>query len=120
MPLLDKSTEAEFDICWARDDTDEKTFTIRDSAGVVINISAWTFTMSVDTLLDPPDVTTLQFAMTGALVTDGTDGKVKFTPAALDTDISPGEYFYDVQRDTPSKKTLIKGKVLIIQDITKT
>jgi hypothetical protein len=120
MPAIDQTKEVTANVCWARDDADTKTFTIKDNTGVVIDISAWTFTMSVDSEKDPPDVTTLQFAMTGSLTTDGTDGKVDFTPAALDTDITPGKYFYDIQRNSPTKKTLIKGVAEIIMDITKT
>ena len=117
---IDKSTDAAARICWARGDTDPKTFTIKDAAGAVIDISSWTFTLSVDQLLDPTDALTLQFAVTGALVTDGTDGKVSFTPAAGDTDLTPSEYFYDIQRNSPTIKTLIKGVAEIVQDITKT
>jgi hypothetical protein len=120
MPAIDQTKNADVNICWAREDADTKVFTIKDDTGAVINISTWTFTLSVDAEKDPPDATTLQFAITGSLVTDGTDGKVGFTPAALDTDITPKKYFYDIQRNSPSKKTLIKGTCEIIQDITKT
>jgi hypothetical protein len=120
MAEIDQSADSEKNICWARDDDDAKVFTITNAAGVVTDISAWTFTMSVDEKLEPPDALTLQFAMAGVLVTDGTDGKVQFTPAGSDTDIAPGKYFYDIQRNLPTKKTLIKGVVEIVQDITKT
>ena len=119
MAEIDQSTNPDARVCWGRADTDPKIFTIK-KGGVAQDISGQTFTMSVDTLLDPPDNLTLQFAMTGSFVTDGTDGQVQFSPAAGDTDLAPGEYFYDIQRDTPSIKTLIKGVVEIVQDITKT
>lgn len=120
MPAIDQTKNADVNICWAREDADTKTFTIKDDTGTVIDISTWTFTLSVDINKDPADALTLQFAISGVLTTDGTDGKVGFTPAALDTDITPGKYFYDIQRNSPSKKTLIKGVCEIIQDITKT
>lgn len=120
MPAIDQTKNAEVTLCWGREDADVKVFTIKDDTGVVVDISTWTFTLSVDANKDPADALTLQFAITGALVTDGTDGKVGFTPAALDTDIAPGKYFYDIQRNSPTKKTLIKGLCEIVQDITKT
>ncbi len=121
MAAIDQTKISAFDICWARGDDDPKEFTIKDSAGVVIDISSWTLSMAVNTLKDPPDATTEIFRVAGAFVTDGTDGKISFTPPAtsLDAVTAPGTAFYDVQRITPSKKTLVKGKVKFIQDIDK-
>lgn len=120
MAEIDQTKNENALICWARDDADPRVFTIKDDAGAVIDISTWTFTLTVNSEKDPTDVTGQQFTIAGALVTDGTDGKVSFTPAPGDTDITPNKYFYDIQRNTPSKKTLIKGQCIILQDITKT
>ncbi len=120
MAAIDQSQNAEKRICWGRGDSDAKIFTIRDSSGAVVDISGQAFTLSVDSLLDPPDNATLEFALTGSFVTDGTDGQVQFAPTISETDIAVKEYFYDLQRDTPTKKTLIKAVAEIVQDITKT
>ncbi len=121
MAAIDKSTDATKRICWGRGDSDPKVFTIKTAAGVVQDISGQTFVLSVDSLLDPPSggVTLLFGPLTGTFVSDGTDGKIQFAPTTTDTDIAAGEYFYDLQRSTPSIKTLIKGIAEIVMDITK-
>jgi len=121
MAAIDQTKTEAFDLCWARGDDDPKTFTIKDAAGVAIDISGWTLSMAVNTVKDPPDITTEIFQVAGVFVTDGTDGQISFTPPAtsLDAVTAPGSAFYDVNRVTPSKKTLVKGKVLFIMDIDK-
>ena len=121
MAAIDQTKTEAFDLCWARGDDDPKTFTIKDAAGVAIDISGWTLSMAVNTVKDPPDITTEIFQVAGVFVTDGTDGQISFTPPAtsLDAVKAPGSAFYDVNRVTPSKKTLVKGKVLFIMDIDK-
>lgn len=121
MAAIDQTKTADFNLCWARGDDDPKTFTIKDAAGVVIDISTWTLSMAVNTDKDPVNVINEIFRVAGAFVTDGTDGKISFTPpaATLDAVTAPGIAFYDIQRITPSKKTLAKGKVLFIMDIDK-
>ena len=121
MAAIDKTKEATFDLCWARGDDDPKTFTILDSAGDPEDISTWTLSMAVNTERDPADVTNEIFRVAGIFVTDGTDGKISFTPPAtsLDAVTAPSIAFYDVQRVTPSKKTLAKGKVIFVMDIDK-
>ena len=122
MAAIDQTKTEAFDICWARGDDDPKTFTIKDGAGVVIDISSWTLSMAVNTDKDPATTANEIFNVTGSFVTDGTDGKISFTPpaASLDAVTAPGSAFYDVNRITPSKKTLVKGKVLFIMDVDKT
>ena len=121
MAAIDQTKTKAFDICWARGDDDPKTFTIKDSLGVVIDISTWTLSMAVNTDKDPPTTVNEIFRVAGVFVTDGTDGKVSFTPppTSLDAVTAPGKAFYDIQRITPSKKTLVKGTVLFIMDIDK-
>ncbi len=122
MAAIDQVANKDFDLCWARGDNDSKTITIKDDVGVAINISGWTFSMAVNTDLNPSGITNEIFKAAGAFVTDGTDGKVSFTPpsGSLDNVVAPGVAFYDINRLTPSKKTLIKGKVIFIQDVDKT
>jgi hypothetical protein len=121
MPAIDQTKDSSFELCWARGDDDPKTFTIKDGSGDPIDISAWTLSMAVNTLKDPPDTATEIFRVAGIFVTDGTDGQISFTPvaASLDAVTAPGSAFYDIQRITPSKKTLVKGKVVFVQDIDK-
>lgn len=121
MAKIDQSKNEDFDICWARGDDDPKVFTIKDSAGVVVDISGWTLALAVNPELDPADDAAEVFRVSGSFVTDGTDGKISFTPPAnsLDNITAPDTAFYDVNRLTPSKKTLLKAKVLFLMDIDK-
>lgn len=123
---IDQTKNVDFEICWGRGDTDAKIFTITDDAtpAVALDVSTWSFTLTVNTVKDPDTVGPIgveQFAVVGAFVTDGTDGKVSFTPAPGDTDIAPAKYFYDIERQiaAASVKTLVKGVSKIIQDISK-
>jgi hypothetical protein len=121
MAAIDQTKNEAFDICWARGDNDPKTFTLRDAAGNPLNISTWTLSMAVNTDKDPTNTTNQIFQVAGVFVTDGTDGQVSFTPPALSLDnvVAPGQAFYDINRVTPSVKTLVKGKVIFIMDIDK-
>lgn len=122
MAAIDQTKTSTFELCWARGDDDPKTFTVKDAAGVAIDISTWTLSMAVNTLKDPPTAAPTEiFRVSGIFVTNGTDGQISFTPPAssLDSVTAPGTAFYDIQRIIPSKKTLVKGKVLFIMDIDK-
>lgn len=121
MAAIDQTGNKDFILCWARGDNDEKAFTIKDSAGVAIDISTWTLSMAVNTEKDPADVTNEIFKVAGAFVTDGTDGQIGFTPPAMSLDAvaAPGKAFYDINRVTPSKKTLVKGTVTFVMDVDK-
>ena len=126
MAAIDQTKTESFDLCWARGDNDPRTFTIRDSEGVVIDISTWTLSMAVNLDKDPADTVNEIFVVAGVLVDEGSGagvtGKVSFTPPAnsLDAVSAPGQAFYDVNRITPSIKTLVKGKVTFIMDVDKT
>lgn len=118
--VIDQTGESAKTICWGRGDSDAKGFIIQNSSGVAIDISGYTFKLTVDSRLNPDDATTQQFTLDG-VITDAPNGAVSFTPTSVDTDLAPGTYYYDIQQiDTgAAKKTIIKGKVLIVQDITK-
>jgi hypothetical protein len=122
MAAIDQTKADAFTLCWGRGDDDPKTFTIKDSAGAALNISTWTLSMAVNTELNPANTTNEIFSVAGVFVTDGTDGQVSFTPPAnsLDAVEAPGQAFYDINRITPSKKTLVKGKVEFVMDVDKT
>lgn len=121
MANIDQTANESFNLCWGRGDDDSKTFTVRDSAGAAVDISGWTLSMAVNTDLDPSDTTNEIFSVAGVFVTDGEDGKISFTPPAnsLDNVAAPGVAYYDINRLTPSKKTLVKGLVTFIMDIDK-
>lgn len=121
MAAIDQTKNESFDICWARGDDDARVFTIRDSSGSPVDISTWTLSMAVNLQINPTDVTDEIFQVAGVFVTDGTDGQISFTPPAnsLDSVTAPGQAFYDINRLTPSKKTLVKGKVEFVMDVDK-
>ncbi len=120
MAAIDQARNAEKTICWGRGDSDAKGFIIQDSAEVAIDITGFSFKLTVSSDKAPPDQVNEQFTITGTL-TDATNGAVAFAPLVADTDIAPGTYFYDVeQTDTSGRiSTLIVAKCLIVQDITK-
>lgn len=126
MAAIDKTSDSTKNICWARGDTKPRVFTIRDSAGAALDISGSTFRMVVNTDKDPSVAApgTILFTAVGAFVTDGTDGQVQFAPTPAswaDSLTLPGTAFYDIEETDGGGAidTLIKGKVLIIQDIAK-
>lgn len=125
MAAIDLTGDSAKDICWARGDTKPRVFTMK-SGGVALDVSASTFRMVVNTDKNPSVATpgTVLFTAVGAFVTDGTDGQVQFapTPAAwADALTLPGQAFYDIEETDGGGAidTLIKGKVIIVQDIAK-
>ncbi len=89
------------------------------TSGAIQSIAGWnTFRIGVDTLQSPPDGTTNVVTLTGALLTDGTDGKI--THAVPDT-IAAGSYYYDAQAidSNGEKYTYAKGRFIVEQDRTK-
>ena len=103
-----------------RGDTKGIVFVIKQADEVtVVDISTWTaFTLTVDPSKAPADAAANEFQATGAFVTDGSDGKIRFYPPGT-TDV--GKYYYDVQAlDNDGKKcTPVEGKYKLTQDITK-
>ncbi len=119
--IIDQTTDSDKTICWGRGDSSAKGFIVQTSAGVAIDISGFSFKLTVNSEKDPTTTANQQFTIVGA-ITDATNGKVAFSPLVTDTDIDPGTYFYDIEQTDGSGaiSTLIIGKALIIQDITKT
>ncbi len=118
--IIDQTSDETKTICWARGDSDAKGFIVQDSDGVAINITGFSFKLTVNSEKDPLTTDNQQFTVVGAL-TDAANGKVAFSPTAANTDIAPATYFYDIeQTDTGAAiSTLIIAKCLIVQDITK-
>jgi len=110
------------EIDWYRGDSYPLELTIKDKAtGMVIDITGYSFLLTVDTLQSPPDDTTKVFDVVGVLNGDPTTGKVSFTPTVTDTNKTPGSYFYDVEMTDASSniRTIAKSKWKMLQDISK-
>ncbi len=118
--IVDKTKDDDKTICWARGDSDAKGFEVQDSDGVAIDITGFTFKLTVNSEKEPADQVNEQFTIVGVL-TDATSGKVAFSPTTANTDIAPGTYYYDVEQTDSGGaiKTLVKAKAIIVQDITK-
>ncbi len=118
MAEIDQTGNTEKDICWARGDSAARGFIIQDSDGVAENIAGRTYRLTVNTEKNPAPGTEL-FTVVG-VITDAGAGKVGFAPTAVDTDQTPGKYFYDVEETVGGLiDTRIKGRCEILQDISK-
>ena len=106
---IDKTSDATKTICWGRGDSNAKGF-----------VTGFSFKLTVNSEKDPTDTTNQQFTIAGTLV-DAVNGQISFAPTITDTDIAPDTYFYDIEQIDAGggKATLIIGKCLIVQDITK-
>lgn len=120
MAAIDQTKDATKTICWARGDSSAKGFIIQDSDGAAIDITGFSFKLTVNSEKDPTNTVNQQFTIVGVL-TDALNGKVAFSPTITDTDITPGTFFYDIEQTDSGGgiSTVIKAKCLIVQDITK-
>jgi len=108
------------DILAKRGDTKRHTFTVYKSDGATPeDISSWTsFVLAINSEKFPVDATNEKEKIVGFLTTDGTDGKMSFSPAGT---LDIGVYFYNTQAiDGNSEKTTpTDGKYTVKQDIAK-
>ncbi len=89
-------------------------------SGSDLDISANTYKLTVNSEKDPTDTSNEQFSLTGAFVTDGTDGRIQFAPTAVQSDLPKQKFYYDLERNSPAGiKTVAKGVFAIEMDITK-
>ncbi len=118
--IIDQTKNTNKEICWGRGDSDAKGFIVQDELGVAVDISGFSFKLTVNSKKDPTDQVDEQFTITGVIGV-AADGEVSFAPLITDTDITPTTYFYDIEQTDGSGaiKTLIKSKAKIVQDITK-
>jgi hypothetical protein len=102
-----------------RGDTYADQFTLKDSAGVAIDISGYSFTFTLNTEKSPADTANEVYQLTGT-ITDAPGGKFEFAPSAVQAD-QVGTFFYDVQMIDGGGgiRTLAKDKYKYTQDITK-
>ena len=102
-----------------RGDTYPFVLSIQDAAGAPIDVTGFSFLLTVDPSDEPADATNNLFQLVGAII-DAANGKVQFTPTTLDAD-HVGEFFHDVQQTdgTGAIRTIAKGPYNLSQDITK-
>lgn len=110
------------EIEWYRGDSYPLDLTIKNkNDSTVIDLTGYSFILTVDTSSAPTTDATKVFEVAGVLNADPTTGKVSFTPTALQTGITPKTYYYDVQMTDASGniRTIAKNKWKIKQDISK-
>ncbi len=100
------------DFCRSRGDDYPDLIRLVDSAGAVIDITGWTFTQTIHTLLDPTTEPAL-FVITGVIVVPATNGIVSFAPTTVESAIAFDTYYHRIRAvESPSGDTctLAKGK----------
>lgn len=108
------------DITRKRGDTYADQFTIKsETTGAAIDITGYSFLLTVDPAKTPADATNNLFQLTGT-ITDGANGVVEFAPNATQAD-NVGSYYYDVQLTDGAGRirTFDSGKYKFVQDVTK-
>lgn len=119
MAELDLTAEV-IDLSIHRGDTKPWRYTVKDSAGAAVDITGYTFLLTVDPSDEPANSDNNLFQLTGTII-DGPAGIVEFGMSAVQADQTPSVYYYDVQMTDGAAKlhTIIKGKFTFKQDITK-
>jgi hypothetical protein len=124
-------TIPEYDICRKRGDSHHEFFQLQID-GVGHDITGDNIDVAVNSEAAPTDTTNQLFLLTstpaaGVVIPAGTTGLFNFGPSQAQADAAnyaPGTYYYDVQwTDDPGgaaeKRTILKGKWVIEQDVTK-
>lgn len=105
-----------------RGDTWTETWTILDQNGVSVDITGATFKMTLknNTSDADPGVLQLTSPSSGIVITDAATGVVTLTITATQTAaLTPSTYEYDIQmNNTGTVKTLVRGKLTIVADVT--
>jgi hypothetical protein len=103
-----------------RGDSFADSFTVIDAAtGQPLNITGFTFLMTVDPDKSPTTAANNIFQIPGVVV-DGPNGVVEFAPSTVQTD-RVGNFYYDIQMTYTSgrKRTLVTDTYRLEQNITK-
>lgn len=102
---------------------DSKLFRVKltDSTGTAVDVTGYTGLWTIDTQKDPVDDATNVVQISGSPTGTPTDGIIEFSPSAMEMDITPGNYHYDVQITDlgGALNTILKSKIKIVQDLTK-
>lgn len=87
-----------------------------------IDLTGGTVYFTVNTSSDPSDDTSVAFQKTATSFTSATTGQHTFTLTHADTNITPGNYWYDAQfRDSVgSYLSSYRGRFIVQSDITRT
>ncbi len=114
--LLDRCVEPE-DICIFRGNTSPLIFDLKDSAGVAFDGTGRVYTLTVDTLEEPPTPSVTEvFNIVGVVATT----QVSFSPLAADVADELCNFYEIDETDTSGKKlTIAKGAFEIKQNIDK-
>lgn len=109
------------DISVSRRDTASWEMVIADDDDVPIDITGFSFLLSVDPSEDPSSSGTRLFQLTGT-ITDAENGVVQFAMNSTQANQEPATYYYDLQQTDGSGKTrtLAAGKWKVEPTITGT
>ncbi len=107
------------DISRTRGDTYRIRRTVKVS-GVVVDITDWTFKLTINKVAKPADETD-QVAQIAGVIIDAPNGVVDFTPLEADVETA-GSFFFDIEAidSGGAKTTPDRGQFILTQDITKT
>ena len=87
--------------------------------GKLLDITGSTFLLTVSSEQNPKDITNQLFSISGTII-NYDQSRVQFEPSALNTNLKPGEYWYDITMINNLKhRTIVKDRFIILQDITK-
>lgn len=104
-----------------RGDTVPDVFFVKNATGQAIDISGYSFKLSLNPSKAPVDALAQIYQLVGTIV-DGPAGKVTFAPTLLQSNQAPGKYYYDVQMVDAGGliTTIALDSYTYHQDITKT
>jgi hypothetical protein len=103
----------------SRGDTWKKTLKFYSDSGRV-DISTWTIFLTVKEKVTDPDASA-KISKTITVHTDPTNGETQISLTSIDTDITVGNYVFDIQIVTPALadvRTILTGTFSILSDIT--
>lgn len=112
---------ADVTITRKRGDTYPDVFSITlESTGEPLDITGYSFLLTVDPAKAPADDTNNLFQIVG-VIEDAVNGQVSFAPSEVQSNQTPGTYYYDGQLTDAdgNVRTFVTGKYKIVQDITK-
>lgn len=103
-----------------RGDTLADRFTVTDVDGNPVDITSWTFQLTLSTEKNPVDDTN-QVVQIDGVITNAAAGEVEFPWDTTKANRTPGNYYYDIQYVTDSAAifTVEKGTYKFTQDINK-
>ena len=104
-----------------RGDTYKHLLVIQDSNGNPIDITGYSFILTINKERDPTDGSNIVLTMTG-VIEDAAEGKVALQPALNDINAADiGSWYFDIQQTDGAGdiRTLVKGRYDILQDISK-